>query len=137
MKKLIYIKIAIAIFLSFIIVRIGSQAVFIANTPYIRPDLNQYAAFNFSRFIGGGAALYTLIFDRNKLNIKDELKDVPLNTLAKGVYAKDKKNISYILIKDNEVEWIEYKFQLKGKEMIIKVPKGDKPPSQELLEKLY
>ena len=37
----------------------------------------------------------------------------------------------------NEIEYLEYTFNVKGKEIKVKVPKNQSPPSQEVIEDIY
>ena len=58
--------------------------------------------------------------------------------LSKGVYAKDEGNVhSLVEIRLDEIEFIEHTFTVNGKQIVIRVPKDQQPPSQQALEKLY
>jgi hypothetical protein len=134
MKKTLYIKIGMGIFAAFMVAKGINSEVFVANSPQVRPHLGTYMANQVKSAIGdskvGLASLFNLLPEQ-------KLKNLPLDSIAKGVYAKSNQTNSYTLIKDNEVEWREYTFIIKGKEVKIKVPQGQQPPPQELLEKIY
>ncbi|MBW7960605.1 hypothetical protein H3C65_03900 [Patescibacteria group bacterium] len=67
----------------------------------------------------------------------EELMDIPLKQVSKGVYAGEKNDTKIIRVMVDEVEYNEYKFNIKGKEVIIRVPRGQKPPTQKEVESLY
>lgn len=140
-NKKLYLKIIGVIVISFIVVKLGSNEIFIANTPKIRPDIFARVNVLISNNIGFIAQLFNKnnknLAEVEKRRVEEYLKDIPLKIAAKGIYAKSRGNMSYTLIKENEVEWIVYTFNIKGKEIKIKVPKGQSPPSQDLLEKIY
>lgn len=146
-KKFFYIKILIVIVLSIVAVKIITPEIFLANTPRFRPDLNNYLASKANDLFGSGnfiANLFNWRFEPSQEQLaqtveatKEKLKGVPFQQLTKGVYAKSGGNTSYTIIKENEIEWLEYTFNVKGREIKIKVPRGEEPLSQELLEKIY
>ena len=106
-----------------------SDLIFIRNTPVIRPNLNSYLALRFAGFKQYVAALF--VSPQNTIIIDN----VPLKMITKGVYAaKSSKGESYTLYKQNDVEWVEYVFNIKGKEVKINVPKGQLPPPRYSLE---
>lgn len=76
-------------------------------------------------------------------NLNNAPKDVvdalsaPLTEVSQGVYAGEKNNIKVYEIRTGEIEYLEYTFNVNGKEIKIKVPKDQQPPSQEVVEKLY
>jgi len=73
---------------------------------------------------------------KNSEEIKTKIAEIitrPTNKLTKGVYA-DENNIVVVA---NEVDYMEYLFIIKGKEVKIKVPKGMTKPTQEDVEGYY
>ena len=66
-----------------------------------------------------------------------EAINTPLQKISTGVYAGEKNDIKVIEIRTGEIEYLEYTFNIKGKEIKIKVPKDQEPPSQEVIEALY
>lgn len=69
--------------------------------------------------------------------VLEVLKSVPLHKISQGVYAGEKNNIKVYEIRIDEIEYLEYTFNVKGKEIKIKVPKGQAPPSQEVVERVF
>lgn len=65
------------------------------------------------------------------------LKNVSFQQVSQGVYAKSKGNFSTTVVLDKAVEWKVYTFTVKGKQISIKVPKDDTPPTQEMVEQIY
>jgi len=116
---------------------LGSQLltkeVFIANSPTIRPNLGPYMATRLQNVFSNTSQSLALLFYKSPA---EELKNLPLIPVAKGVYAKSNDKASYTEYRVNEVEWIEYTFTVKGKEIKISVPKGQDPPPQNILEDL-
>jgi hypothetical protein len=141
MLKKNFFKFFLAIFLSIIFSNFLIKNVFIANSPKIRPNLDYYLAQKFFP-----KDLFNKISKRNNVNnaqfqnkglIFSQINKNNFIPINKGVYATDLKKGNYILIKENEVEWVIYTFSINGKEIKIKVPKGEPTPNQKVLEALY
>ena len=66
-----------------------------------------------------------------------EALNAPLKKVSQGVYAGEMNNIKVYEIRTGELEYLEYTFNVNGKEVKIKVPKGQEPPSQEVMDSLY
>lgn len=146
-KKLFYTKILIVLVLGLVAVRILVPEIFLANTPRIKPNLDKYIAFRVNNLLERGNNFIARIFNRKSepsqeqlvqtvQTAEDSLKNIPFKQMTKGVYAKSNNNISYTIVRDNEIDWVEYSFDIKGKQVKIKVPRGEQPPSQETLESL-
>jgi hypothetical protein len=132
-KKLqLYFKILITFIFGFFLSSFLIQKIFLAGTPRIRPNAFSNLALEIKNNTYSLIALFI-----KQPSPEEILKDVPLKTISKGVYGKTKENYSYTLIKVNEIEWKEYTFNINGKEIKIKVPKDQQPPSQKLVEALY
>jgi len=132
-KKLqLYFKILITFIFGFFLSSFLIQKIFLAGTPRIRPNAFSNLALEIKNNTYSLIALFI-----KQPSPEEILKDVPLKTISKGVYGKTKENYSYTLIKINEIEWKEYTFNINGKEINIKVPKDQQPPSQKLVEALY
>lgn len=119
-------------------------------TPIFRRNLDKILIAKFKRNLNKILIAKLMLFKK-----KDELKNIPekksgdnitiyekldknlFTPISKGIYAQDLNKGTYILIKENEVEWIEYTFNIKGKKIKIKVPKGEPPPEEKLLEQIY
>jgi hypothetical protein len=128
-------KILLIMLFAYGIMNVMSEEVFIAGTPQIRPNLDKHLAYRWSELTRGNVQFIAEMFDNR--TPEQKLENVPLHELTKGVYAKGEKNYSYTVIKKGEVEWIEYTFNVNGKEVKIKVPKGEQPPAQEMVENIY
>ena len=74
--------------------------------------------------------------DQLPLNVIEAINS-PLQQVSKGVYAGEKNDIKVYEIRTGEIEYLEYTFNVNGKEIKIKVPKDQEPPSQEVVETLY
>lgn len=135
MNRKLYIKILIALVLSFATATLLKREVFIADTPKVKPDLQERLVARIKDARKGNLEFIGQIFDPRTLEQK--LQNVPLQQLTKGVYAKSKGNISYTEIKQGQVEWREYSFVVDGKTVKIRVPKGESPPPQESVENIY
>lgn len=149
MKKKILIigLIALSLFVSNILVK----EVFIANTPKIYKNLGQRLTGKFNSFIASlnpfvmkpssvesnnQPVVTKSIHDVNKM--ADDTKDLSaFQAITKGVYGKETEGVTYTVIKQNEVEWLEYIFIVDGKEFKIKMPKGQTPPTQQMIEQIY
>ena len=66
-----------------------------------------------------------------------EALSIPLTKISQGIYAGERNDMKVYQIKMNEIEYLEYTFNVNGKEIKIKVPKGEELPSQEVMEALY
>jgi len=138
-KKLqLYFKILITFIFGFFLSSFLIQKIFLAGTPKIRPNAFSNLALEIKNNTRSLIALFIKRpSPKEMLTPKEILEDVPLKTISKGVYGKTRGNYSYTLIKIDEIEWKEYTFNINGKEIKIKFPKDQKPPSQELMEALY
>lgn len=146
-KKLFYTKILIVLVLGLGVVKILVPEIFLANTPRIKPNIDKYIVFRVNKSLENGSSFIARIFNwksepsqeqlaQTVQTAEELLKDIPFKQMTKGVYAKSNNNISYTMVRDNEIDWVEYSFDIKGKQVKIKVPKGEQPPPQEALESL-
>jgi hypothetical protein len=137
-KKTFYLKILVVLVLSYALMSLATKEIFIANTPRIRPHLDKYLALRLSNFINNNRQFLAKIFNLYQTpeqQLKDvPLKDVPFKMVSKGVYAKSRGEVSYTLIKADEVEWVEYSFEVKGKTIKIRMPQGQEPLPKEVFE---
>lgn len=67
----------------------------------------------------------------------EEILQAPLKKVSSGVYAGEKNNVQVYEVRSNEIDYLEYTFTVNGKEIKIKVPKDQQPPSQDVVEALY
>lgn len=131
-KKIFYAKILVVFVLTYFVSQLLTKEVFIAGSPKVRPNVGQYLVSRTKEIFSDTIQPLANLFYRTP---EDQLKNIPLQTVAKGVYAKSDKNISYTLIKEGEVDWVEYSFIINGKEVKIKMPRGQKPLPKEIFEK--
>lgn len=152
MRDLKKIKIILVLVLSFLTVQYLQKDLFLANTPRLRLPIQTYLASKIGDLfvkIKEIASLFPTLpkeFAKKASTYQlsqqtlDNIKKAslkPLNRIAAGTYAATEGNATVIEFKENEVEWIEYTYNLNGKEIKIRVPKGQAVPSQETVEKFY
>lgn len=126
--------------ISLLISSFMSSEVFFVNSPDIRPQL---IARWLQKTKATVARLNPLNFDK-KLQPGEKpsevLKDEKPLLLMKGVYAKSAPNMTSTEFNVNEIDWVEYSFVLPGeagapdRNIKIRVPKGQAPPSPEVLK---
>lgn len=132
-KRKLYIKVAAVFAFSYLLISFFARDIFIANSPRIRPDAGQVITAKFSNTTAGIKQLASNIFRQSP---EQQLRDVPLRQVSKGIYARQKGTVSQTIIKDSEVELIEYEYNVNGKIVKIRVPKGQNPPPQNVVESL-
>lgn len=64
------------------------------------------------------------------------MQSIPFNTLEPGIYSKEETHTSYLLIKEQEVQWQDYALNSNGKQIIIRVPKGEQQPDKNIINKI-
>lgn len=149
MKKAFYFKIVGAMVISFILSHVFIKEIFIGFSPRIRPNLPDYLAKKISTpllFLSSVVSDGIRSITKKNTNVSSlegspqvlvqSLQDLPFNTIQKGVYGKEDGQITYILIKEKEVNWQEYNVSINGKNIKILVPKGEEQPSEKYLEGL-
>jgi len=138
-KKFFYFKFFLTIFLSFLLASFLTENIFIANSPKIRPNFHRYLSQKFIPKNFFSKTKEKNILPPNEKNnlIFSQIDKSQLTLINKGIYAASLNKGNYILIEQDEVEWVVYTFNIKGKEVKIKVPKGENPPPKEVVEKFY
>ncbi len=131
-----YFKLFLVFIISLFLSNFFIKNFFLANSPKIRPNLIKYLAENFFDVFNKKNELKQKIYSENDL-IYNKINYKNFIPLQRGVYATDLNNGNYILVKNNEINWVEYIFNIKGNQIKVKVPINDTPPSQEIIEKLY
>ena len=147
-----YLKIFLLLIAVFVISDFSIKNVFIAQSPKLNPFFaqNMIAKINnlWSKTISfiafknvptqSPAPSSVVAFNSNNVpkNVVEALS-APLTKVSQGVYAGEKNGIKVFKIKLGELEYLEYTFTVNGKEVKIKVPKGQKPPSQKIVNALY
>lgn len=130
-KRLLYLKIAGVLVATYLLINFFARDIFIANTPRFRPNIDKVIAAKFGNVTSSVTQLAVNLFGQTP---ERQLKDVALQPVAKGIYAKQKGAVSQTIIKDNEVEMVEYEYNVNGKIVRIRVPKGQNPPPQNIVE---
>ena len=122
-----YLKIFFLLSVAYIISNFFIKNIFLANSPKLNPF-----------FVQNMFAKKTITPNNNTYsqNIEEAL-NVPLKKVSQGVYAGEKNNIKVFEIRTGELEYLEYTFKVNGKEVKIKVPKGQEAPSPEVMDVLY
>ena len=133
-KKILYFKILGVIVLGFFIANILSKEIFLANSPRLRPDLRAHLTARIVSLLDGPKAFIARLF-RGK-TIEEELINVSYRSVAKGVYAKEKADKSIKLYREDDVEWLYYEFDYKGKHYRVRYAKSDGLPNQNSLERM-
>jgi len=111
-------KIFFTILISFIVASFLKKSVFIADTPRLRQDLSINS-------------LMASIVNRPGQTGESYKK------ITNGVYARETATSSTKEYRMNEITWVERKYIVNGKEIIIKIAKGDTAPSQMIMEQIY
>jgi len=129
------IKIILLVLISFILVRVASSTIFIANTPKI----NTFALARLKNmpilFLNDTKNLFASIFKKTAETTNSSLKNnlkkmdqLPLNAykiVTKGVYAKEDKETGIIDLRiTKDLEFEERKMKINGKEVTIRFPKN-------------
>lgn len=127
MKK---IKLILSIILGYTISTFLINNVFIANTPKINPFIARSLFDNLNNFINEGEK-------KDILNNKNDKRKEDFYPITKGIYAKEAKREKTILIRDKEVNWKIYQYEVNGKKISIKIPEGEELPSKEMVEKIF
>jgi len=140
------IKIILVIITAFLTVNFVTKGIFIAGTPKPNPFFtkNFIAKIN-NLFLNlkSNEIPSHLVNKKGVINkdpLPQDIVDIINNSMSKvttGVYAGEKENIGIYQYKPDEIIWEEYSYVVNGNEKKIKVPKGQEPPSQEVVGKLY
>lgn len=141
-----YLKMLLLLGAAFVISDFGVKNIFIANSPKINPyaGQNMIAKVNntTSKMMAFAGGLFNFSGTKSGL-IKDlpqqtlNAMNAPLKQVSQGVYAAEQNNINVYEIRTNEIDYLVYTFTIKGKEIKIKVPKDQKPPTQAEMDSLY
>lgn len=159
-----YIKLFLILGAAFVISNFGINNVFLAKSPKLNPFFaqNMLAKIDNFRIKTTNFFAFKNIFPNNNLtkvpassgdsiqaprppsmvvfNLEDAPRDVanalsaPVKKVSQGVYAGERNDIKVYEVRSDEIEYLEYTFNVKGKEVKVKVPKDQQPPSQEFME---
>lgn len=139
------IKLLAALAVAFILATQATSLVFPDNTPTVRPHLGNYIAFRLKMMSSTLASLFNRVDKTTIATYQDELKkkqdklsNVAFTQLSQGVYAKDEgKTHSLVEVKLGEMTFVEHTFTVNGKKIVIRIPKDQPPPSQQMLDQIY
>ena len=130
MKK---IKLILVILVSFYISFLLRNYVFLADSPRLRP----FIAARFLKYLSG-------LGKKNEKNIAVQQEKTivksgkeGLYSISKGIYAKEVKGGKIILMKENEIVWKIYQYEIDGKKISIKVPENEQPPDKDVIKKIF
>jgi len=151
-----YLKIFLLLGGAFLLSIFFIKNIFLANSPRFNPFFAQNLQAKVSSFFSKTTSFFafknrqpsavstkasdqnptSFTFNSPPSDVKDAL-NTSLSKISQGVYAGEKNNIKVYEVRTNEIEYLEYTFNVNGKEIKIKVPKDQQPPSQEVVEALY
>jgi hypothetical protein len=130
-KKFLFSTIT-ALFISFLISDFSIKNLFLANSPKINPFFVRNINSKFEKnlaFLNNFKKNISMNFDREK--------NITFKQISQGVKAAETSEGTIVKIDSSKIDWLEYTFNINGKEIKIKVPKDQQPPSQEVVEALY
>lgn len=134
------VKIITILLISFIISSFIKKEFFLGSSPFLKQPLNHYFANKVKWAIylfKYGSQNETLTSKELSPSTLKNLQEViyePLNKLSPGIYAQTKGNVMNVVLKENEIEWIEYRIKIDGEEKVLKIPKGMELPPKEQIE---
>jgi hypothetical protein len=139
MKKVMYLKIILVLLVIGFVVPRFSSYLFLADSPQIRPEVITLFQDTTYRLAHAGAEkpkqpYYNAQDALAKLN--NEVKDKSLKVISKGVYAKTGNNGTVYEINLNEKEYYEHVYIVNGKEIKIRIPKGEEAPTQQQIDEI-
>jgi hypothetical protein len=130
-KKILFSTIT-ALFISFLISDFSIKNLFLANSPKINPFFVRNIKSKFEENLA-----FLNNFKKNiSMNFNRE-KNIIFKEISQGVKAAQTSEGTIVKIDSSKIDWLEYTFNVNGKEVKIKVPKDQQPPSQKLVEALY
>lgn len=155
MKK--YLKLFLILGVAFIISDFSVKNVFLAQSPRPNPFFTQniLASISFTWAKTANLVASINLFPKNTPSNENntnnsrpdsfsltnqqvaEALTTPLNKVSQGVYAGEKNGYQVYEVRTNEIDYLEYTFNVNGKEIKIKVPKDQVKPSQADVEALF
>ncbi len=136
MDKLFLSKIVVVLILSFFLSSFLVNNVYIGHTPVFKKNLINVLMAKINEIFKN----QNIASKKNQTTVSfyDKLDKSLFAPISKGIYAQPLEGSgTYILIKNEEVDWIEHTIVVKDKEIKIKIPKGETLPDQEVLEKIF
>jgi len=135
-KTKIYLRIFIAIMISFVVMGFLTTNIFLANSPKIRPNLGNYLLAKLKNFTNGLSSYLASLTKQKTQPPANPVQEVPFQQVAQGVYAKQQNNIVYKEYRVNEINWKEITLEIKGKKYTIRYAEGDPVPDVNLVKEL-
>ncbi len=160
-----YGKLLVIMLAAYVIADFGVNNVFLAKTPKINPFAMQNMKYKVNNFIGNTSAFVASLNPLKQINnsssgseinnsgasianipqpqkVQDEITNAlsaPMTKLSQGVYASEVNDIKVYEVRTDELgnEYKVYKFNINGKEIQIKVPVNQTPPTKEELEGIF
>jgi len=136
------LKIFFILIISFFVSYFLDNNFFIAHSPYFRNPINNIARkIDEMIYIAKFGEKGRKLIEASRFPAASTLKNMrevvyqPIIKVSNGVYAQRKGNVVKVIIKNEEIEWVEYKYTLKnGRTIKVRVPKGQEPPPKEIYE---
>jgi len=123
--------ILISLILGYIISASLNGSVFLANTPRIRPNLDQYLIAKAASVVYNTELINqddkALAYNPNEQvnKLYHQLAGTPFKKLGEGVYYAKNNNITVVEYNVDELDWVEYSYEIDGKMYKFRVPKMD------------
>jgi len=124
--------ILISLILSYLISSALNGTVFLANTPRIRPNLDEYLIAKAATLVQNTGLIINeeenaLAYNPNEqVNLLyRRLAGARFKRLGPGVYYAKNENITVVEYNVDELDWIEYTYEIEGKTYKFRVPKED------------
>jgi hypothetical protein len=124
----------LSLVLSYVLAATLNGTVFLANTPKVRPNLDQYliaqaasVVYN-TNFINQDEPVLAYNPNEQVNKLYRRLGGVPFRRLGQGVYYAKNNNITVVEYDVDELDWIEYTYEIDGKMYKFRVPK-EMPPT--------
>jgi len=149
------IKLLLIMGAAYFVADFSGNNVFLANTPKVNPFFARNMTAKIRNNLSNGANFVAglnpfnrsaLESERNTNNMPVERSfnqqvaeaiNAPLAPLSQGVYAGEQEGVNVYEVRIGELEYLEHTFIIKGKEVKIRVPKGQEAPSEDVIEYLY
>jgi hypothetical protein len=136
-----YFLISTIFLISFLISNFLIKNLFLANSPRINPffvnnmkvKIKNYLSINFNDF--NNYKNNKIVDDKESFGLK--IATTPLKKISRGTYAGEIDGIHVTKIVMDELEYNQYIFNVDGRQIKVKIPKGEPTPNQKVLEALY
>ncbi len=120
------LKIGFAIVLSFILVKLVANEIFVSGSPLVRQNLGAYLTSRISSIFSSNNNNKQPVLANYYDQTVKELSNIPFTQVSKGVYAKSNGNKSITVTYVDQVPTTTYTFVIRGKTYKIYVPVDSK-----------